>query len=386
MPSRRSHRVLIYVQHLLGIGHLQRALKLADALLRRGMRVDLVSGGRPPLPPANPAITLHQLPPIHSADSSFSRILDAAGKPLSAALEAARREQLLALFERVAPEVLITETFPFGRRMLSFELLPLLERARAKPGEVCVIASVRDILQPKRKPGREREILERIEHYYDHVLVHGDPRIAGLELSFSGTAQIADKLFYSGYICAESAAPAQAGSARSEVLVSAGGSDTGYAILEAALAARPLSRLAELRWRILVSPAIDPARYRRLQQQSSRQVIVERNRDDFSALMFGARLSISQAGYNTLTDILRARTPAVLIPFADAEEQEQTLRARAFGSHRRAVVLEAKDLHPASLAQAIDAATDTATEFEVDLDGADNSAAQIETWLQEYPK
>ena len=40
-----GHRVLIFVQHLRGVGHLQRAATLARALAADGVRVDLVSGG-----------------------------------------------------------------------------------------------------------------------------------------------------------------------------------------------------------------------------------------------------------------------------------------------------------------------------------------------------
>ena len=42
MPS-----VLFHVQYLLGIGHLQRTLRIADALVRHGIAVTLVSGGPP---------------------------------------------------------------------------------------------------------------------------------------------------------------------------------------------------------------------------------------------------------------------------------------------------------------------------------------------------
>jgi len=39
--------VLLYVQHLLGIGHLRRAALLAKALNKNGISVVLVSGGAP---------------------------------------------------------------------------------------------------------------------------------------------------------------------------------------------------------------------------------------------------------------------------------------------------------------------------------------------------
>ena len=40
-------RVMLYVQNLLGIGHLRRAAAVARGLTARGLAVDFVSGGMP---------------------------------------------------------------------------------------------------------------------------------------------------------------------------------------------------------------------------------------------------------------------------------------------------------------------------------------------------
>ena len=37
-------------------------------------------------------------------------------------------------------------------------------------------------------------MLERVEHYFDHVLVHGDPALIPFDTTFPHAAQIADKL------------------------------------------------------------------------------------------------------------------------------------------------------------------------------------------------
>jgi len=373
---------MIYVQHLLGVGHLQRALQLATALAQKGFAVDLVSGGMPQHRLKLAGVTLYQLPPARSADASFTRLLDADGKDVDDAWKDARRVQLLELFSCRSPRVLITETFPFGRRMMRFELLPLLQAACASVHCLQVISSIRDILQPKSKPGRNQEICDLVERYYDHVLVHGDPTIARLEESFSAAAEISDKIFYSGYICR----PVNAASAGSkddgEVLVSAGGSDTGSKILETAIAARPLTRLRHKVWRILVSPAIDETIFHQLQQLAGNGIEVERNRPDFPALLRHASLSISQAGYNTITDILANGVAAVVIPFAESGEVEQSLRAQRLQACGRLVMLQQDQLSAANLASAIERACDFDTSIAVNLDGAANSATRIAAWLQ----
>jgi predicted glycosyltransferase len=378
-----AYRILIYVQHLLGVGHLQRALQLSGALLQQGCQVDLVSGGLPTRLPLPANLRVHQLPPLYSADGSFSRLLDGNGDAIDDDWRERRKRQLLDIFAASKAQALITETFPFGRRMLRFELLPLLEASR-KSGECRqVIASIRDILQPKSKPGREVETCELIDAYYDHVLVHGDVNIAALEDSFASANCIANKLYYSGYICAQTAPAAASNAGADEVLVSAGGSDTGLQILRTALAAKPLSACRDLHWRLLVSPAISAADFKQLQELADDGVSVERNRSDFSELIKRARLSISQAGYNTMTDLLNSDTPAVVIPYAEADEIEQTLRARALQARGRLIALNQSELGAASLARSMTAALATDTRLAVNLDGADNSAVMVCRWINE---
>ncbi|MES1152130.1 MAG: glycosyl transferase, partial [Dongia sp.] len=69
--------VLIHVQHLLGIGHLQRAVEIAVALRKAGARVVLASGGTPVQPVEARAtaqgVELVRLPEARSADVHFSK-------------------------------------------------------------------------------------------------------------------------------------------------------------------------------------------------------------------------------------------------------------------------------------------------------------------------
>ncbi len=373
---------MIYVQHLLGIGHLQRSLYLAAELARQNFEVELLSGGMPRELTIPETVKLRQLPPVYSPDGSFSRLLDGNGKDIDDNWRSRRKQKLLAFFEAFSPQVLITETFPFGRRMMRFELIPLLEAARHSVDCVQVIASIRDILQPKTKPGRNEEICELIDQYYDHVLVHGDQKIAQLADSFALAARIDEKVSYSGFICAPDHELAPPGVGVGEVLVSAGGSVTGLEILKTAIAAKPLSEFNKLHWRILVSPSIDDSQFRALQQIAGEGFQIERNRSDFSDLLKRARLSISQAGYNTVTDILNSDTPAVVIPYAEADEIEQTMRAQKLQDRGRLVLLPQDDLAPAAMARAIAKADQQSSALEVNLAGGINSATMVLEWLR----
>lgn len=364
-------RVFFWVQHLLGIGHLRRAALLAAAMAESGFDVLLVSGGLPVrhLDPGRARFA--QLPPVKAADRRFSALVDGAGRPLDAAFDAARRRRLMDLFHGHRPDAVITEMFPFGRRRFRAELLPLLDAARRRRPRPAVFCSVRDVLTAKAAPERHREMAALAHARFDCVMVHGDRALIPFDATFPETARIAGRLHYTGYVAPPPPAGRPAGTAGA-VVVSTGGGAVGQRLLETALAARPLSRLAEAPWRLLAGEALGPAAFARLRARARAGVTVERARPDFPALLAGAALSISQAGYNTVADLLRARVPTVLVPFAEARETEQTVRAQALAARGLARVVAPERLSPARLAAAVDdaLAAGPPAESGVRLDGA----------------
>lgn len=385
-------RVLIYVQHLLGTGHLKRAVLLSDAMTRAGLEVTLVSGGLP-VPGLMPmAARWVQLPPVAAADAGFKSLVDVQGLPVDDLLRQHRRDALLALWRATDPQLLLIELFPFGRRQMRFELLPLLDAARQSPRAPVIVSSVRDVLGGNRKdPQRQRRMLELFDRYFDHVLVHGDPALVPFEHTFAHVPELGTRLHYTGYVVDAPAPDGNAGDGtldgQDEVLVSAGGGAVGLPLLLAAIHARPLTRLAGRQWRVLVGPGIGAAAFADLTALASSLhgagMVVERNRADFPALLRRCRVSVSQAGYNTVMETLQAATRAVLVPFAGADETEQTLRARLLADRGWVDLVEEAALTPAALAQAVDraAARPPLTPGQVRLDGADASARLIRGWL-----
>ena len=353
--------VLFHVQHLLGIGHLTRAATLARGLAAEGFEVTVGSGGEPVPGVDFGRAALVQLPPARVADRRFSELLDANGAPVDDAWKARRRDRLLDLYEKAGPDIVLTELFPFGRRQLRFELLPLLDRAaadRARTGRPRIACSVRDILVQSPKPERTREMLALARRYYDLVLVHGDPRFASLDATFPHAREIADRVAYTGYVVARSErSPGEpermAREDGGEVIVSAGGGAVGGKLLEAALAARPRTPLADAGWRLLAGANLPEPVFRSLAARAPEGVTVERFRPDFRRLLRSARLSISQGGYNTLMDVLDAGVRAVVVPYAGGLETEQTLRANLLAARGLVEVVGEEELGPGSIAAAV---------------------------------
>jgi predicted glycosyltransferase len=348
--------ILFYVQHLLGIGHLRRALHLAAGLTEAGFAVTLVSGGEP-LPELAYARVgrVVQLPPIRARDASFRNLVDGDGRPVDDALRAARAVELLAAFAEAAPDALLIEAYPFGRRAFRFELEPLVAAARARTPRPLVLCSLRDIVIAPEQSERRRAITARVRSDFDAVLVHGDPALVPLDASFPLAAEIADRLVYTGYVTAPDPGPGDDPTVGvDEVVVSAGGGAMGGALLRAAVGARRLGCQADARWRLLAGPNLPTADFGALAEAAPRDVVVERYRADFAALLRRCRVSVSQGGYNTVLDVLTAAAPAVLVPFADMRETEQAQRAQHLAARGAVEVVMPEDLSPAGLAAAID--------------------------------
>jgi predicted glycosyltransferase len=376
---QRPAKALLWVQHLLGIGHLMRASQLARHLAGTGWEMHVASGGGA-VPLADfGAARLHQLPPLKAADEYFSSLCQMSGRILDRAFESTRRTKLLDLFAAIAPDALIFEHYPFGRRQLRFELEPLIEAALRRRPRPLLACSLRDVLV-RRKPERDAETASIVSECFDVVLVHADPDIVRLEESFPATAGIKDKLVYTGYIGAPAAGPkASRPSTAGEIVVSAGGGAVSHRLVEAAIdAAREMT---EHRFRILIgdnAPADASG-------SAGENVVIEPARRDFRSLLADAAVSVSQAGYNTVIDVLSAGSRAVFVPFASGHESEQTMRANRLAQRGLAHVLPERELSGATLANAVRRILGSPQPAaRVRLDGAAVSDAVLRRLLAEH--
>ncbi|MGI9355178.1 MAG: glycosyl transferase, partial [Rhizobiaceae bacterium] len=198
--GERKPRLFFYFLHLLGVGHVHRAKRLIEAFAAEGLAVDIVYGGMPLDGISFTAESIHHLPPIQAEDASYKRMLDAEGNELSSDYMEQRIASLLGIFAGLEPDVILTEAFPFGRRIIRHEMDALFAAARARPKPPLIVSSVRDILQEKRKPGRSEEARDWVRNCFDHVLVHADPNVIALDATFSQANEIEDKLAYTGFV------------------------------------------------------------------------------------------------------------------------------------------------------------------------------------------
>lgn len=376
-------RVFFYVQALLGIGHQRRAASVARALQEVGAHVIFVTGTFPMLDLDLGGAQLVQLPPVRAIDSSFEFLLDENSTRIDEAWRANRRESLLAAFEESDPHVVIIEMFPFGRRQMSFELLPLLEKMQKSIKRPIVVSSVRDILVEPKNVNVSFQILSHLQVYFDYILVHGDPDLVPFGRTFPYTDKITKRLYYTGYVVdttGRRGAPGDDG--WSEVLVSAGSGAVGRHLLRVAIEAKPLTKFSDLTWRVLAGVNSAIGAYKELKNAAPPGVIVERYRDDFPTLLMNCSLSISQGGYNTIMESIRAGCRTIVVPYSAGNETEQSLRADLLEELGVLSTLAETNLDPITLASLIDRvfSMKERTIPSFNLEGATTTAKLVVNW------
>lgn len=374
-----EQRIAIYVQHVMGAGHLVRAMSLAEALSQCGHRVLLISGGFP-IDRKVAGYQYFQLPPTKAIESNFTKLVDDRGQLIDDRWREHRRELLLSTVSEFKPDLVITETFPFGRRIFHFELEPLMYWVKQQ-SDMYLMASIRDVLQRRSEP-KNRFTVEVVNKYYDGVLVHADERLFKLDASFMHTDKIEDKLFYTGYIHDAVDAPPDDGSTigRDEIIVSGGSGTVSAQLMAVAPLARPLSNARSYPWRMMTGRDQSKPPY-----SPEPGLIIEPNRDDFYALLGRCALSVSLAGYNTTLDVLASGVRSVMVPFVGSHETEQSDRAQALERAGRIIQVPENVLSPKTLAHAIDRALEIPpVQIEVNMHGARTSAKIVTEKLLQW--
>ncbi len=355
MSAASPKRILFYVQHLLGTGHLQRSVIITRELIRAGFEVALISGGRDVPTIDTGSVRLIQLPPMHALNGDFDTLVDEHDQPVDEKFWSLRRAQLLSHLTEFSPDAVVTETFPFGRRGMRHELVPFIQQARTQG--CVVVCSVRDILQAKRKPERFQEALEWVNEYYNLVLIHGDPEFCEFKTTFPLTDRIKPPLTYTGFVTHRTQALIDDSHLEPlndlDIIVSAGGGAMGARIYQAVVAAAKLPEMKDRHFLILVGRNYGEENKNKLQADAGSNVLVRWARPDFRLLLQRARVSISQSGYNTMLDLIESRIPSVLVPYEDGGETEQRMRAECLLKHQPVSILPEQGVNAQQMAAAI---------------------------------
>ncbi len=391
-----TERVLLYCQHVLGIGHLVRSAKIVKEL-SRDSQILFISGGEKPAGfrfPENENIDILQLPPLKT-DPDFSNLQVCGSWRSMDETKTLRRHLLLQAFVEFQPDVVVTEMFPFGRKQFRFELLPLLEHIRQQSPQTMVVSSVRDILVTRKDQEEyEQRVCDLVNAFYDLILVHGDKNFQKFDETFSRVNDLRCPVTYTGYVVQQKdpntteAGRLQLSEQGQPMIVASNGSGqylTGQMLLETVLRAAQLlqSRIPH-EFHVFAGPLMPEDAYSRLQTlaHESRNVRLSRYTPDLAAALKRAEVSVSMGGYNTMMDVLSSRVRALVYPVTSNGDQEQSVRAEKLARAGIIDVIRTEELTPEELASKIEQAlSKTPTPLTVNREGAVNSVLILKKYL-----
>ena len=386
---------MFYCQHVLGMGHLVRSLEIVRAL--NEYDVYFLNGGEL-LPEVQipPAIHMINLPPIKS-DSEFEGLHSVDSALPIEEIKKARLHLLLLEFDRIQPDVLILELFPFGRKRFAFELVPLLARIRLLGGRTKVVCSLRDILVSKSDQTRHEEwVVALMNRYFDLLLVHSDPTFQSLDETFAQRQALTCDIQYTGFIAQEAPPPQTEPlelipndpEGTPLIVVSIGGGRVGYELVECAIkASGQLSPSLSHRMVIFTGPYMSEKEYTHLQQlvRGKPQIALQRYTNQFLSYLNQADLSISMAGYNTCMNIVSTGVRALVLPFMGRGNEEQLLRTRKLEEQGKVIGLDPNKLQPDYLMKKIEETFLTPPCVKgspIDIQGAEKTSGLIKELIE----
>ena len=379
-------KILIYCQHVLGVGHFFRTLEIARAM--KDFDVILVTGGDEVSAPLPNHVRKVALPGL-MMDPAFSTLhcVDPLQDLEEVKLE--RKNMLLDLVKTEKPDIFLVELYPFGRRAFEFELIPVLSLIRARQGINCkVVCSLRDILVEKKNPVKyATRVIEALHAWFDAVLVHSDPRLIKLDATFPAISKIKIPLVYTGFVTPvpnpekviQIKQDYGLNPGRRLITASVGGGNVGAPLLKAVVhACREVLSGKNLLLKAYTGPYMDQKDMDHLKSFENDRIMIEAFTPDFISLLGASDLSVSMAGYNTCMNIVAAKVPALVWPFD--QNREQWERAVKLAEFAPITLLRDQDLEPLTLAQKMEAALDRPTGRpapKLNMDGAVNTMEWI---------
>ena len=391
-------KIMFYCQYLAGMGHLVRSNEILRSLVK-DFKVCFINGGQIiPGFEIPPSVEVINLPALRMENEKLVVVDDCQDLE---EVKQRRTNKLIQVFEQFQPDCLITESFPFGKRSHSFELIPLLNHIKSSGYSTKVACSVRDLLMSKlhqcdRRTKIERSICKVIDNYYDMVIYHSDSKLLRLEESFFRVKDLNCEICYTGYVCQSPSGNSMTnerdispiGQDKPIILASVGGGRYGYELLNSIVEVSPILALSIPHKIYAFTGHFMPEEdFLKLQESvvDKSNITIKRYTPNLIAYMEKADLSISLGGYNTTMNILKTGVRAMIFPSQSPQLEEQRIRAEKLEKREIIEVIHPIDLEPNHFAQKIlsclskEKVKDIPKRF--DLDGAQKTAEFLKALL-----
>ena len=371
VTTTRSPRVVLYSHDTLGFGHLRRNLMLAARLkaLDPAPEVVLIAGtseaGAFDLPDGVDLITL----PAYAKQTSGAYVPRRLGMRVTE-LRDLRAGVIRAAVKRIRPDLFIADNVPLGAQG---ELGPALRWMARETGNRRVLG-LRDILDDPRAVRlqwlRDRNV-EAVNAHYTDVWIYGDPAVHDPIADAGLAGAIRARVTHTGYLL-RPARPAATTRTRPHILCTVGGGRDGAAVLEA-FAAAPLPPGRD--GVIVTGSQLDDGVRARIERLAAArpELDVRRFVPDLMPLLGSAERVVTMGGYNTVCEVVRLGTPALVVPRV-RPRREQLVRAERFTALGLLEMLHPDRLTPAALGDWLARPAHPPARGRIDADGLDRFA------------
>jgi len=371
--SNSSPKIVLYSHDTFGMGNIRRTLLLSHEFISEypGASILIITGS--PMIHAfsiPKGIDYIKLPCLDrfAAEHYGPRYLADCPEEVKETREAILRESVL----RFNPDLMVVDKRASG---IDSELLPTLHALRENGRRTKLVLGVRDILD---EPERTRKVLagngsfEVINEFYDEVWIYGSKGIFDTTKEYGFPESVVRKTFYCGYLKRPTVSAGRS-DGPPRILVTTGGGGDGSDLIEAYLSGlSTLPRNVALRSTIIFGP----------QMPQERRLVLLRRFDymadvnflefeaDITNLYAESDLVVSQAGYNTVCELLSFSRRAILVPRSEPV-REQLIRARLLAERGLFECLEPQGLTSETLISKVLEALNSPTmpARDVDLDG-----------------
>jgi predicted glycosyltransferase len=365
METGQGLRIAIYSQDGFGLGHMQRTTSIAWEIYRLRSEASILTFSDSQLGqffPISPHHDYVKLPSI-AKDSPGNWKATHLRVPFEEILKL-RQELIRNVLLNYAPDIFLVDHMPHGAMG---ELLPALDAIDQAGIPTQNVLGLRDILDSPEVTINRWQIegaYDVIDRYYARILVFGMQNVYDVAEIYQLPDNAAKKVFYCGYVsnlenernAYNIRAQYLAGRSADTRLIAvmAGGGADAYPMMSTLIEALP--KVLEDQpciVAVITGPFMPVELIADLERRAAGlPVQMIETVTDSPSYISAADLVIAMAGYNTSVEILRMKTPAILIPRAGPSAEQRT-RARLFTEKHWVDMIDPDDLTPDSLAECI---------------------------------
>ena len=337
METGQGLRIAIYSQDGFGLGHMQRTCSIAWELYRLRSEASILTFSDSQLGQFFPISPHHDYIKLPSIAKNGPGNWQATHLRVSFPEILQLRQQLISnVLLNYAPDIFLVDHMPHGAMG---ELLPALEAMDRAGLHTQNVLGLRDILDSPEVTINRWEVegaYDVIERYYSRILVFGMQDVYDVAEKYQLPENAAKKLFYCGYV-SNLDSDRNAHNIRARyladkspdtrlIVVMAGGGADAYPMMGTLIEALP--KVLEEQpciVAVITGPFMPVELIADLERRAARLPIhmIEAVTDSLSYIS-AADLVIAMAGYNTSVEILRMKTPSILIPRVGPSAEQRT--------------------------------------------------------------